>query len=137
MENCAVRILNEKKCLFELFQPSEVGFVQNHRTYLITADSREDMNQWVEAINKSVGPENKISFHDDPRDIIRQGWLVKMGGRRKTWKKRWFVLTDKTMTLFYFRTEKVNSNFDFSIFHVEQRFLTMEFILLRKKFLWE
>lgn len=26
--------------------------------------------------------------------VAQQGWLVKQGGTRKTWRKRWFVLTD-------------------------------------------
>ena len=29
--------------------------------------------------------------------VAQQGWLVKQGGTRKTWRKRWFVLTDCTL----------------------------------------
>lgn len=24
--------------------------------------------------------------------IVKEGWLVKQGGKYKTWKKRWFIL---------------------------------------------
>jgi len=32
----------------------------------------------------------------------RKGWLTKQGGRIKTWKRRWFILSDNC--LFYFKT---------------------------------
>jgi hypothetical protein len=34
-----------------------------------------------------------------------KGYLVKQGGRIKTWKKRWFVLSDNC--LYYFKTSEV------------------------------
>lgn len=42
-----------------------------------------------------------------------EGYLVKMGGSIKTYKKRWFVL--KGNTLYYFKSQKVR-NFHFFIF---------------------
>jgi cytohesin len=35
----------------------------------------------------------------------KKGYLVKQGGRIKTWKKRWFVVKDNC--LYYFRTHEV------------------------------
>jgi hypothetical protein len=26
--------------------------------------------------------------------VAQQGWLIKQGGSRKTWRRRWFVLQD-------------------------------------------
>uniref|UniRef100_A0A8C9QM96 Cytohesin 4 n=1 Tax=Spermophilus dauricus TaxID=99837 RepID=A0A8C9QM96_SPEDA len=34
----------------------------------------------------------------------REGWLLKLGGRVKTWKRRWFILTDNCLYYFEFTT---------------------------------
>ncbi|KAM4722831.1 cytohesin-4 [Rhinophrynus dorsalis] len=36
----------------------------------------------------------------------REGWLLKLGGRVKTWKKRWFILKDNCLYYFEFTTDK-------------------------------
>ncbi|XP_020037920.1 cytohesin-4 isoform X2 [Castor canadensis] len=36
----------------------------------------------------------------------REGWLLKLGGRVKTWKRRWFILTDNCLYYFEFTTDK-------------------------------
>ncbi|XP_063796719.1 cytohesin-4 isoform X2 [Pseudophryne corroboree] len=36
----------------------------------------------------------------------REGWLLKMGGRVKTWKKRWFILKDNCLYYFEYTTDK-------------------------------
>uniref|UniRef100_A0A3B3CCM5 Cytohesin 4a n=1 Tax=Oryzias melastigma TaxID=30732 RepID=A0A3B3CCM5_ORYME len=50
---------------------------------------------------------------DDGNDLTltffnpdREGWLMKMGGRIKTWKRRWFILTDSCLYYFEFTTDK-------------------------------
>ncbi|XP_068193908.1 cytohesin-4-like isoform X1 [Antennarius striatus] len=50
---------------------------------------------------------------DDGNDLTltffnpdREGWLLKMGGRVKTWKRRWFILTDNCLYYFEFTTDK-------------------------------
>ncbi|KAH3766302.1 hypothetical protein Pelo_1832 [Pelomyxa schiedti] len=40
----------------------------------------------------------------DARIVVKNGWLVKEGGLRRTHKRRWFVLT--TMSLYYSKNEK-------------------------------
>uniref|UniRef100_A0A3Q3KR72 Cytohesin 1b n=1 Tax=Mastacembelus armatus TaxID=205130 RepID=A0A3Q3KR72_9TELE len=57
---------------------------------------------------------------DDGNDLThtffnpdREGWLLKLGGRVKTWKRRWFILTDNCLyyfeyTTFYSRFWKYN-----------------------------
>nr|AAH39640.1 Cyth4 protein [Mus musculus] len=37
----------------------------------------------------------------------REGWLLKLGGRVKTWKRRWFILTDNCLYYFEFTTVSV------------------------------
>uniref|UniRef100_A0A3Q3DHX0 Cytohesin-1-like n=1 Tax=Hippocampus comes TaxID=109280 RepID=A0A3Q3DHX0_HIPCM len=48
---------------------------------------------------------------DDGNDLThtffnpdREGWLLKLGGRVKTWKRRWFILTDNCLYYFEFTT---------------------------------
>jgi TPR repeat protein len=36
-------------------------------------------------------------------DALKSGWMMKQGGKRKNWNKRWFVLCHET--LFYFKDE--------------------------------
>ncbi|KAG7505111.1 cytohesin-4-like isoform X1 [Solea senegalensis] len=50
---------------------------------------------------------------DDGHDLTltffnpdREGWLLKMGGRVKTWKRRWFILTDSCLYYFKYTTDK-------------------------------
>uniref|UniRef100_A0A3P8QGT7 PH domain-containing protein n=1 Tax=Astatotilapia calliptera TaxID=8154 RepID=A0A3P8QGT7_ASTCA len=53
---------------------------------------------------------------DDGNDLThtffnpdREGWLLKLGGRVKTWKRRWFILTDNC--LYYFEYTTVSRQF--------------------------
>ncbi|XP_017274824.1 cytohesin-3 isoform X3 [Kryptolebias marmoratus] len=50
---------------------------------------------------------------DDGNDLTltffnpdREGWLLKMGGQVKTWKRRWFILTDSCLYYFKYTTDK-------------------------------
>ncbi|KAI5613639.1 cytohesin 4 [Silurus asotus] len=50
---------------------------------------------------------------DDGNDLThtffnpdREGWLLKLGGRVKTWKRRWFILTDSCLYYFEYTADK-------------------------------
>ncbi|KFP87258.1 Cytohesin-4, partial [Apaloderma vittatum] len=50
---------------------------------------------------------------DDGNDLThtffnpnREGWLLKLGGRVKTWKRRWFILTANCLYYFEYTTDK-------------------------------
>ncbi|CAN9505976.1 unnamed protein product [Ophioblennius macclurei] len=50
---------------------------------------------------------------DDGNDLTltffnpdREGWLLKMGGRVKTWKRRWFILTNNCLYYFEYMEDK-------------------------------
>ncbi len=65
----------------------------------------------LENIYKQVTSEKENTFGDMGGLISflsqteRAGWLTKQGGKRKTWKKRWFIL--KEASLFYYKSSTV------------------------------
>lgn len=40
--------------------------------------------------------------------IVKMGWLTKQGGRIKTWKRRWFILSDQV--LYYFKDKQESTS---------------------------
>ncbi|XP_049576605.1 cytohesin 4b isoform X1 [Syngnathus scovelli] len=70
----------------------------------------------VELLTKLYESIRKEPFkipEDDGNDLThtffnpdREGWLLKLGGRVKTWKRRWFILTDNCLYYFEFTTDK-------------------------------
>src|SRR5690606_8171910 len=61
--------------------------------------------------NLDNSPSASASWYEPPGPIIRSGYLLKKGGNRHNWKKRWFVL-DATR-IQYFENE---ASFQVSIF---------------------
>eukprot|EP01095_Lingulamoeba_sp_RSL-Kostka_P000286 TRINITY_DN1044_c0_g1_i4.p1 TRINITY_DN1044_c0_g1~~TRINITY_DN1044_c0_g1_i4.p1 ORF type:complete len:197 (+),score=58.80 TRINITY_DN1044_c0_g1_i4:231-821(+) len=43
---------------------------------------------------------NKVKAETKVTKIYKEGWLKKLGGVRKNWKKRWFLLDDKKLAYF-------------------------------------
>ncbi|XP_076454326.1 cytohesin-3-like isoform X2 [Babylonia areolata] len=50
---------------------------------------------------------------DDGNDLmhtffnpVKEGWLMKQGGRYKSWKRRWFILNDNCLYYFQYTTDK-------------------------------
>jgi len=74
-------------------------------------DLREDM---LEAIYKNI-KEQPFKIPDENYDDLmftffspdREGWLVKQGGTWKSWKRRWFVLSDRCLYYFQHTAETV------------------------------
>jgi PH domain len=50
-----------------------------------------------------INDEIKLNQEQTFTESERSGYLVKQGGKIKTWKKRWFVLSDSV--LYYYKTE--------------------------------
>jgi len=89
---------------FELFNP-EAALVQRHRSYLLQAESREELVSWEAALREKgvlrEGDEEESAETELPR---KTGWLNKQGGRWKNWRRRWFVLLGTD--LYYYQSEK-------------------------------
>lgn len=64
------------------------------RTYVLSAADPQSMNRWLDYIRSCVFG-----------NVIHRGWLTKQGEVVKSWKRRWFVLTD-TKLLRYFEDEQ-------------------------------
>lgn len=124
LEKCSdVRMLTDKSkgFGFELVTPE--------RNYLITANSKEDMEGWMHVLLEIVGnvvddsgntqlrsynnedddevavsPDEISNFIRMDTKITKEGYLIKQGGKIKTWKRRWFVLRESTLA--YYKDEK-------------------------------
>jgi len=55
-----------------------------------------------------VGDEIAIEQREYLHAVVREGWLVKQGGRVKTWKKRWVVVSASVL---YYYEEKKSAQF--------------------------
>uniref|UniRef100_A0A3P8UN70 Cytohesin 4b n=1 Tax=Cynoglossus semilaevis TaxID=244447 RepID=A0A3P8UN70_CYNSE len=74
----------------------------------------EDLpNDLLSKLYDSIRSEPFKIPEDDGNDLThtffnpdREGWLLKLGGRVKTWKRRWFILTDNCLYYFEFTTDK-------------------------------
>uniref|UniRef100_A0AAY5EV29 Cytohesin 4b n=1 Tax=Electrophorus electricus TaxID=8005 RepID=A0AAY5EV29_ELEEL len=74
----------------------------------------EDLpNELLTKLFESIRNEPFKIPEDDGNDLThtffnpdREGWLLKLGGRVKTWKRRWFILTDNCLYYFEYTTDK-------------------------------
>ncbi|KAF7711176.1 cytohesin 4b [Silurus meridionalis] len=74
----------------------------------------EDLpNELLTKLYESIRNEPFKIPEDDGNDLThtffnpdREGWLLKLGGRVKTWKRRWFILTDSCLYYFEYTTDK-------------------------------
>ncbi|XP_016088141.1 cytohesin-3-like isoform X1 [Sinocyclocheilus grahami] len=74
----------------------------------------EDLpDELLEKLYESIKNEPFKIPEDDGNDLThtffnpdREGWLLKEGGRIKTWKRRWFILTDGCLYYFQYTTDQ-------------------------------
>ncbi|KAH9094702.1 hypothetical protein LEN26_018106 [Aphanomyces euteiches] len=63
-------------------------------TLFLCAENVPELQKWLEAIAKIMGVAER------PPPIACAGWLTKQGHKRKSWKKRYFVLRGNTISYF-------------------------------------
>lgn len=95
LTRCVVKAAEVKKNCFKIFDPHQ-PFSKNHPSFYIYADSSEDLNEWMNVLDKNSNPEPI-----DVCPIIKEGFLSKRGGIVKNWKTRWFTL--KGNNLYYYK----------------------------------
>ncbi|KAM6966694.1 cytohesin-3-like isoform 1-T1 [Tautogolabrus adspersus] len=91
-------------------KPSLQRFVSMNRAI----NSGEDLpTELLTKLYASIRSEPFKIPEDDGNDLTltffnpdREGWLLKNGGRVKTWKRRWFILTDSCLYYFQYTTDK-------------------------------
>ena len=65
------------------------------RHYLIAASSHAERMAWVGALR----PLARVA-EQAQTGSLKEGWLTKQGGRVKTWKKRWVIVTEQAMVYY-------------------------------------
>ncbi|XP_037244421.1 cytohesin-2 isoform X1 [Falco naumanni] len=91
-------------------KPSAERFVAMNRSINDGGDLPEEL---LRNLYESIRSEPFKIPEDDGNDLThtffnpdREGWLLKLGGRVKTWKRRWFILTDNCLYYFEYTTDK-------------------------------
>ncbi|XP_060713456.1 cytohesin-1b isoform X1 [Tachysurus vachellii] len=91
-------------------KPSAERFIAMNRGINDGGDLPEDL---LRNLYESIKNEPFKIPEDDGNDLThtffnpdREGWLLKLGGRVKTWKRRWFILTDNCLYYFEYTTDK-------------------------------
>uniref|UniRef100_A0A8C7DHZ8 Cytohesin 1b n=1 Tax=Oncorhynchus kisutch TaxID=8019 RepID=A0A8C7DHZ8_ONCKI len=92
-------------------KPSHQRFTTMNRGINDGGDLPEDL---LRNLYESIKNEPFKIPEDDGNDLThtffnpdREGWLLKLaGGRVKTWKRRWFILTDNCLYYFEYTTDK-------------------------------
>lgn len=74
-----------------------------NRVMNFIADTPEDVNGWVEAIQESKEREHIEGYSD----VIEKGWLIKEGANDDSRRKRWCVLTGNSLD--YYKSYVKNS----------------------------
>lgn len=82
---------------------SKEQFVRNNRG--IGPNGSDVPRETLEALYEAIAAEEiQIEQREYIRGTAREGWLSKQGGRVKTWKKRWVILSGSV--LYYFDSPK-------------------------------
>lgn len=68
----------------------------NGRIIKISADTKEEIDDWFEALREAAASHNTVA-NDDAAPFLSKGkqqcgWLLKKGQQFKTWKRRYFLL---------------------------------------------
>ncbi|XP_060108211.1 cytohesin-1 isoform X4 [Heteronotia binoei] len=89
-------------------KPSVERFIAMNRGINDGGDLPEEL---LRNLYESIKNEPFKIPEDDGNDLThtffnpdREGWLLKLGGRVKTWKRRWFILTDNCLYYFEYTT---------------------------------
>lgn len=88
-------------------------FIHNNRTINNEGPLPQDFME--ELYDKIVHEEIKMETDGQVfMNAEKKGWMTKQGGRIKTWKRRWFILSDNV--LYYFKNPSVCCKFSFFCF---------------------
>jgi cytohesin len=91
-------------------KPNVERFIAMNRGINEGGDLPRDL---LESLYDSIKNEPFKIPEDDGNDLmhtffnpVKEGWLLKQGGRVKNWKRRWFILNDNCLYYFEYTTDK-------------------------------
>ncbi|KTG32779.1 hypothetical protein cypCar_00014364 [Cyprinus carpio] len=87
--------------LCSVFNPAFIAFPRNELCFTNTNLYDSIKNEPFKIPEDDGNDLTHTFFNPD-----REGWLLKLGGRVKTWKRRWFILTDNCLYYFEYTTDK-------------------------------
>ncbi|KAJ8045683.1 Pleckstrin-likey domain-containing family H member 2 [Holothuria leucospilota] len=79
--------------------PSDGSSDEKPSTKHATVSQKTSLDSSVSESSSSTAQSNASKSQSK-----KSGWLTKLGGRVKTWKKRWFVLNEKDFELVYYKS---------------------------------
>ena len=96
LDSCKQPCVEEVKRLIEM----EVAYINTaHPDFL----GNKGLGEWMVSEKKRRAKMRRGGLHNSGKRIVlghKDGWLTKLGGSRKTWKKRWFVVKDGSVYFF-------------------------------------
>ncbi|KAJ3431031.1 sesquipedalian [Anaeramoeba flamelloides] len=107
---CIIKDDSNERFILRLFKPKE-------KSLFLEFENQEIMQKWNNQIKFAIENCSKIAYLENEKktkqqniEYLKTGWLFKQGNKglfKKNWKRRFFVLKRKGLSLNYHKTEKL------------------------------
>lgn len=115
--SCSIEVNKENLLRLDICSPDrnstpvclETSNIQNLTTWVNTIKLGQNAQEEKDEKSNEDGDDNEIIQEQALRNPEHEGFLMKQGVTRKSWKRRWFVLNYPT--LYYFSSAQVSELF--------------------------
>uniref|UniRef100_A0A8C9YTV2 Cytohesin 1a n=1 Tax=Sander lucioperca TaxID=283035 RepID=A0A8C9YTV2_SANLU len=98
------------QCNPGVFQSTDTCYILSFAIIMLNTSLHNPNVKDKPSVERFISMNRGINEGGDlPEDLqlsLLEGWLLKLGGRVKTWKRRWFILTDNCLYYFEYTTDK-------------------------------